>query len=614
MKYHRVHISLNEDGSRFRLRAFRQAYDSTWRIEYQSPQWMLEFPDAKRQEDGYLEVGATDVSCDKLIAQKVRYDLEFDPDAEAMFKYLLLVSETGRSTATIVHDFKVNGVVPDDASIEYGQLSAYQKVGLTCALRSPGYGLFMKQGTGKSAIAVQAVVNDAIDKDKYRAIVVCPPNVRINWQAEFNKFATQPVDVHVLRGGQVKRLSQIINAVKSKCDRAVIVCNYETLQQSWDALSFIEFDLAVLDEGHYIKSKSTKRFEYAEKLRDNSKRRLILTGTPVANSIMDLYTLFEFMGKGMSGFRSYEGFRNFFGQFRGSDNGDVFTEAQNMPILKDRLARYSFIISKEEALPYLPDKVYSTLEVDMTEDQLKAYVKLRDELVMEIDNLLATTENEAVAVNNILTQLLRLSQITSSFKVIPAIIDENGTLQSPRRVIPFETNIKVNAILEDSKERPRNHKTIIWSNWVEDIKAMEAALVAAGESPVTFFGETSFDERLEAERRFNEDPNCRYFIGNPAAGGTGLNLLGYPPGRPDDVDTNCTQVYYMSQNWSSILREQSEDRAHRRGTREPVTITEVVVPQTIDVVIAKRVYQKRLNAMDALDIREVLSSIKESII
>jgi DNA repair protein RAD16 len=143
---------------------------------------------------------------------------------------------------------------------------------------------------------------------------------------------------------------------------------------------------------------------------------------------------------------------------------------------------------------------------------------------------------------------------------------------------------------------------------------MEAALIAAGEKPVTFYGATSFDERSAAEKSFNEDPECRWFIGNPQAGGTGLNLLGYPPEDPERVNTNCTQVYYMSQNWSSILREQSEDRSHRRGTREPVTITEVVVPQTIDVVIAKRLYEKRLNAMDALDIREVLSSIKESLI
>jgi hypothetical protein len=464
MKLYKIHISLNDDGSRFRLRSYRQAYDNTWRIEYHPPSWMMELPDAKRQEDGYIETGATDTAVEKILLQSGKYDLEFDEDASCAFEYLVAVSETGKVTAAIVHDFKVNGIVPDDTAVEYGLLSPYQKVGLTCALRSPGYGLFMKQGTGKTAIAVQAVVNDAHNKDKYRAIIVCPPNVRMNWQKEFNKFATQHIDVHVLRGGQIKRLSQIVEAVKSKHERVVMVCNYETLQQSWDALSFVEFDLAVLDEAHYIKSKSTKRYEYAMKLRDNSSRRLVLTGTPVANSIMDLYTLFEFMGKGMSGFRTFEGFRKFFGQLRSTEHGDAFVQAQNLPILKDRLARYSFIITKEEALPYLPDKVYSSIEVEMMEDQTKAYLLLRDELVMEIDNLLATAENEAVAVNNILTQLLRLSQITSSFKVIPAIIDENGVVQSPRRVIPFATNVKVNAILEDSVERPRHHKTIVWSN------------------------------------------------------------------------------------------------------------------------------------------------------
>jgi SNF2 family DNA or RNA helicase len=474
----------------------------------------------------------------------------------------------------------------------------------------------MKQGTGKTAVAIGAICNDAArrKKPKYRAIIVCPPNVRVNWAAEFVKFATQECDTHILRGGQVTRVVQIINAIKSPAPISVIICNYETLQQSWDALQAIEFDYAVLDEAHYIKAHTTKRNQYAQKLGRNAAKRLVLTGTPIANNVNDLFTLFEFMGPGTSGFRSFDSFRKYFGKYRSTSHGMSFEEAQNLPILKDKLARYSFIISKEEALPYLPDKLYDVAEVEMEPDQAEAYTKLRDELVIEIENTLETADNEAVAVNNILTRLLRLSQITSSFRVIPPVIDENGDVVSQRRVIPFKTNIKVDYVASLVEEKGPNDKTIIWSNWVEDIQAIKTRLEALGEQPVVFYGSSSFDERIEAERRFNEDPNCRWFIGNPQAGGTGLNLLGYPPNDPDRLQTNCTHVVYVSQNWSAILREQSEDRAHRRGTRAPVRITEVVVPNTIDTVIATRVAKKRLDAASALDIKDILNDIRNSVL
>lgn len=612
-----LHITLSDDGSFFHIREFYRENDHTF-IRYSHRPDFTTLPEFKRQEDGYFRVAATDVSVESVLRLKDKLSLELDLDDEAcvVFNYWAAVLAKSRSAAKIVADFKLAGAVPSNDDIDFGSLSAYQRVGLVNALEMPGYGLFMKQGTGKTAVAIAAICNDAKrrKKAKYRAIVVCPPNVRVNWASEFKKFATTEVDVHILRGGQVTRITQVIGAVRSTCPVSVIVCNYETLQQSWDALSAIEFDYAILDEAHYIKSHTTKRNSYAQKLGRNAAKRLVLTGTPIANNLNDLFTLFEFMGPGSSGFRTFESFRKYFGKYKQTQHGDAFEGALNLPILKDKLSRYSFIISKEEALPYLPDKLYDVAEVEMTDDQSEAYYKLRDELVIEIEATLAGAENEAVAVNNILTQLLRLSQVTSSFRVIPPVIDEYGTVVSPRRVIPFPTNIKADYIASLVSEKEPTDKTIIWSNWVEDIKAIKTQLEALGESPVVFYGGSSFEERIEAERRFNEDPNCRWFIGNPQAGGTGLNLLGYPPNDPNRLNTNCTHVIYISQKWSTILREQSEDRAHRRGTRVPVRITEVVVPNTIDTVIATRVAKKRLDAASTLDIKEILNDIRTSVV
>jgi SNF2 family DNA or RNA helicase len=612
-----LHVSLSEDGSFFHLREFIGQPDGRRVVFYGLRQDWQTMPDMKRLDDGYIRVAASDVSVERIVKYREKGNqVELDDDAQIVFTYWQAVLQASRLSAECVAKFKLEGDVPDDPNIDFGSLSPYQRVGLVNALKLPGYGLFMKQGTGKTAVAIAAICNDAKQraKPKYRGIIVCPPNVRANWASEFKKFATQECDIHILRGGQITRLTQIINAIKSQAPISVIICNYETLQQSWDALTNIEFDYAVLDEGHMIKAHTTKRNQYAQKLGRNAAKRLVLTGTPIANNVNDLFTLFEFMGPGTSGFRSFDSFRKYFGKYKSSTHGLTFEEAQNLPILKDKLSRYSFIISKEEALPYLPDKLFDVAEVEMTPDQAEAYNKLRDELVIEIENTLETAENEAVAVNNILTQLLRLSQITSSFRVIPPIIDEDGNVTSPRRVIPFETNIKADYIASLVEEKGPNDKTIIWSNWVEDIQAIKQRLEALGESPVVFYGGSSFDDRIEAERRFNEDPSCRWFIGNPQAGGTGLNLLGFPPNDPNRLSTNCTHVVYISQNWSAILREQSEDRAHRRGTRVPVRITEVVVPNTIDTVIATRVAKKRLDAASTLDIKDILNDIRTGVL
>ena len=115
--------------------------------------------------------------------------------------------------------------------------------------------------------------------------------------------------------------------------------------------------------------------------------------------------------------------------------------------------------------------------------------------------------------------------------------------------------------------------------------------------------------RVEAERRFNEDKNCRVFLANPSAGGTGLNLLGYPIGRPELSDTNCTDEYYYSTNWSSVQRSQSEARGHRRGTRVPVRIHDVCVANTIDEEIRKRVFLKRCTAMELADVQDILQAV-----
>lgn len=211
--------------------------------------------------------------------------------------------------------------------------------------------------------------------------------------------------------------------------------------------------------------------------------------------------------------------------------------------------------------------------------------------------------------------LLALLQISSGFVSYDQGHDENER-PLPPIIDRLDPNPKVEALIELLKRKDDLHKTIVWACWVQDIKTISARLTVEGIKHVTYYGATSDPDREAAELDFNTDPATRVFLGNQAAGCTGINLRGYDYNDPDNSHTNCDQVVYYSQNWSSTLRSQSEDRAHRRGTRTAVQITDLCIPGTIDEEIRKRVLGKRKMALEIGDLKEILTlalTLKENV-
>jgi SNF2 family DNA or RNA helicase len=391
-----------------------------------------------------------------------------------------------------------------------------------------------------------------------------------------------------------------------------VVTSYDGMQNTWEVIGNVKWDLAVLDESHYIKRASTKRSASCMKLREIARQRMCLTGTPVTNVMFDLFTQLEFLGEGLSGFNNLEQFRSFYGKFVDTSQGKVLVDYANLPLMKERLARLAFIIRKEEALPELPDKLYDVHEVSMTPEQAEFYVKLRDQLVSEIEDELSRDDKNGrhVTVNNILVKLLRLAQVTSGFVGLDRELSDDGLTLQPRRVDRFDPNPKLEALVELLKDKGLGDKTIVWACFTQDVKSIRARLEHEGINCVTFMGSTSEADRDAAVSAFNRDPSCNVFIGNPTAGGTGLNLLGYDvDAPPEQQTTNCNHVIYYSQNWSMTARAQSEDRAHRRGTRGNVRVTDLAVPGTIDEEIRVRVTRKMISAYMIQDVRGILDRL-----
>jgi SNF2 family DNA or RNA helicase len=210
----------------------------------------------------------------------------------------------------------------------------------------------------------------------------------------------------------------------------------------------------------------------------------------------------------------------------------------------------------------LPDKLYAKREVDLTEEQAKAYKEMR---LMA----LALFKEGEVSTVNALTQIMRLHQIVCGH----VKLDNGAVLELPNNRIKELMNI-----VEES-----DGKMIIWANYRHDIEAIKLALssVYGMNSAAAYYGDTETNKRQEIVNDF-QDPNnpLRFFIGNPTTGGYGLTL------------TAANLVVYYSNSFDLEKRLQSEDRAHRIGQTKNVTYIDLISPGTVDEKIVKSLRDK----------------------
>lgn len=657
-----IFIDLDEEGKRFevQVRCLTDAsgYEADQYVtatgakkakSWRSPSfraacsWCERIPERKELGYGWWLFGLTDFTA--LVIghvwpeERIVFSSE---DAELTFKMLLTRFLSQTIAAKKMANFKVNGIVPQLPStyIQHPDLpqTPYQQTAFSCCLGQEAFALFMEQGTGKTNVVVNRVCHEGREKyngrlkgrrkGMYRALIICPQQVRLNWQTEFRRFATTPGKTVVLRGDVIRRIKNMTDGVKvqSGCEWGVCIMSVDSVDSIFEALSKLRWDLVVWDESHFGKNPQAKRTKICAKLKEFSYARMILTGTPIANTMFDLWAQLEFLGDGLSGFSTFKNFRSFHGEFenRKSAGGSAIQKLIGMkgvPLLQERLARLAFMLRKSEAKLNLPDKVYSLYEVEMTGPQKKLYSEIATQIEVEIEEMLEKDiDNPSITVSHILTKLLRLAQVTSGHLKLDNEVDvENDAIIKQGEVVQIPGgNPKVDAIVDilKSEDRDPNGKTLIWCHFIEDIRAISARLAEEGIEHVGYHSVIDPEYRVssaaEAEHEINHTDSCRVFIGNPASGGTGLNFLGYDRENPDKSEMYVDQEVFVSCSWNMVHRSQAEDRAHRRGTRSNVSIIDLVVPGTIDEEIRARVMAKQQKALMIQDVRDIMKKLVAS--
>lgn len=592
-----------------------------------------EFKNRKQLE--YIVYPATDTTIFalKALLGGIKHILFADEVSRNLFTTIISKSAIHSRLALMQAKFKQKKECPTFSEYieapEEIKLSDYQKVAIQMALDSEGLGLFMEQGTGKTCVCVCHANATAKIKRKTKNkcavnLVVCPKNVVSNWSNEFDKFSTVKGVVIKVRGTADKRIALLAHGLKETKNPengfVTFVYSYGSMARDAGMLAAIPFDNIYTDESHNYKSTTTERWKALKGLREVSGKRFALTGTPIANSIVDVYSQLEFLEKGRSGFNSLGSFKDFYINYA-DDNYNtppgikIIQGYKHIPFLQEKLAQTTFSISKQEAGLDLPEKAYMTVDIEPTKNQITAYVQLAEKLAAELD---INGQSSSIEVNNALVKLLRLAQVCSGHLVLENSLGETKVTQ----LDPWtpdsagEPNPKVSAVLNDilTPELDPNCKTVIWCSFIEDVKVISEALTRHKIEHRTFYGATSEKAREEAEHSFNEDPNMKVLVANPAAAGEGMNFLGYNYNETDkekQLPTYCGQMMFFSQDWSMIKRKQAEDRGHRRGLRKELghqlRIIDYVIPGTVDEMIRERVKFKKRNADIIGDISQVLS-------
>lgn len=454
----------------------------------------------------------------------------------------------------------------------------------------------MEQGTGKTRTAIELFLMAREAGVVNAAVIVCPRAVRRQWVEQFAVHAPDVRPDHCIgvrwkNKEWLRWFEFLTKKYKPAPDRfPMLVVNYETFVSEIGKRAVRKFIdthrcYFILDESQQIGSPGAKRTKAILAMAEYTPRRLIMTGTPIADSPFDFYSQMKFVTPTALEFRTYAEFKAHYGIFEDRKFGlreDVVKKLvayRNLDELVARVDKHAFRVLKKDCLD-LPPKVYKKVYVYLSKDQLRLHEGLREKNMQ----ILLTMKAE-----NPLERMIRMMQIV-----------QNRARLVDGSFVPIVNDFddpKMKALEEIIEELPRAEKVIIWSPHKHDIVRIAAALRLKGHSVVTYDGSTSDEDREKAKNSF-QNGTTRFFVANQSAGGTGLDLW-----------ASSTAIYFANSR-KLIERLQSEDRNHRVGTKKSVTYYDIIASKTIDEIAYASLMAKKDLSTALLDEREWLGEFQ----
>lgn len=406
--------------------------------------------------------------------------------------------------------------------------------------------LLMEQGTGKTLPAIGVSGYRLREGQVRKLLVVAPLSVIDVWHDEFYKHASFPyrlVDLTKKDNDQRK-----LDLAFSSSDRLkVALINYESIWRCIDLLIKWEPDMVIVDESQKIKNYRAKQSRAIHRLGDRTTYKMILSGTPITQGPLDTWSQYRFLDPDIFG-RRYRTFRDRYA-IMGGYGGYQIKGYRHLNELARKAHNIAYRITKAEALD-LPETIDQELTVNLSPATMRIYKE------MEKDFLVKFSETEVTTAPIILTQLLRLQQITGGF------------LPTDDKVIKQLDSAKLNAVKELLEDLPSNKKVVIFARFVSEIEALRKVSESLGRNPVVLSGGTKYRDKIV--RSFQENQRTKDIIIQVQTGGLGITL------------TAADTAVFYSTTFSFADYDQAKARLHRIGQRNSVTYIHILAGGTID--------------------------------
>ena len=464
-----------------------------------------------------------------------------------------------------------------DAKLRDYQLIGYKWLKILDSYNFGGI-LADDMGLGKTVQIISVILDyTEQNKDYKTSIIITPSSLALNWKSEIEKFA--PTIKSVVISGTAHEREKLIKNIEQY---DIIITSYELLKRDIQFYSEqnYEFRYIVADEAQYIKNNNTQNAKAIKRIKGQTK--YALTGTPIENSLNELWSIFDFI---MPGYLfTYKKFK----------------QNYEMPIMKDedknvfkklKMIVQPFVLrrTKEEVLKELPNKTTTVLNNEMLEEQNKIYLsylaQARDELHEEIE--LKGFTNSRIKILALLTRLRQICCHPSFF--ITNFNEGSGKLVQCIELIKDGIN--------------SGHKILLFSGYTSMFEIIEKEIQKEKINYLKLTGSTKVSERLELIEKFNKEEDTKLFLISLKAGGTGINL------------TSADMVIHYDPWWNLAVENQATDRTHRIGQTKKVQVYKLITKNSIEEKIyeLQKRKEKLIDNMLSTDIKFVNNLTKEDI-
>ncbi len=455
----------------------------------------------------------------------------------------------------------------DNIKLDNNILRNYQKTGVYWIyfLYKNGFGgiLADEMGLGKSIQVLYFLY--LIKENLNTSLIICPYALMDNWENEINKFFKGKFSYTIIKGIKKDR-EQIL---KDSYDYNILITSYSLLMQDIELYENKKFSLCIIDEAQHIKNKDTKRAISVKKI--NADFKLALTGTPIENYPIELWSIFDFVMPGYLG--DHKWFK------KNIETPILNNQNEAKEIFKKLISPYVLRRKKENVLTELPPKIEQEIEIELTEKQKILYLEIVNKTKEHLLNKIKTT-GLASSYFDFLAVLTRLRQLA----IHPGLIDEKLFEDEN---ISSKINLLIELIFESLDSE---HKIVIYSQFVKMLQFLQKILDKHNINSLYIDGKTK--NRFEIVENFNSSTKEKILLASIKASGVGLNITG------------ADSVIILDPWWNPTIEEQAIDRLHRIGQKKIVFVYKILTKGTIEEKMKILKQKKKIISNELTDFSE----------